>query len=162
MDQWIAQLLTTTMTTMLPMPPHSSPLPNQQTTTYLPAATPPRTMFDLEAIRQQVRKNMDNMDRWMAEMSTMMTMMTLPHSSPLPNQPTFPSLTPPTPSHTSSSREANDCNTTNGHEPYPLLLMPTTSTLPTPPSQPLHQPDSLPTPPTHDPTFQIQQNHENL
>jgi len=63
------------------------------------------------------------------------------------NQPSPP--TPPTPSHKSSASEADDHNTIDAHQPYPLPLMPMTMTLPTSPSQTLHQPDSLPNPPTH-------------
>jgi len=100
---------------------------------------------------------MADMDRWIAEMSatpkttTMMPPppMTLQQPSSLPKQTESP-LTTPEPLEKSESNQVASRNLKKSDRPIPWTPMPSTTTtiMPTYPSQPLHQPASLPTSPT--------------
>ncbi len=134
---------------------------NNPPTTHLPNPTPQRASFDLEALRQQVQKNMEAMDRWMEEMSAWPTTpTTISTRQTTPNQPSPPPpkldlpISTPVPTHQAPKSDSSDpCN--DSDRPPLSQQMPKTTTTTTSPSQPTlqqAQSSTTPTPLPHLPT----------
>jgi len=128
---------------------------NTPPTTHLPNPTPQRASFDLEALRQQVQKNMEAMDRWMEEMSAWPTTpTTILMRQTTPNQPSPPPpkldlpISTPAPTHQAPKSDSSDpCNDLD--RPPLSQQMPKMTTTTTSPSQPtLQQAQSSSTTPT--------------